>query len=70
MQATKLQRFLLGVELIRHYEIDADMEVNHGFINVGSREVGYSKMLEHERASMERWGWVEGCQGWSFYPVD
>ncbi|RCJ29197.1 hypothetical protein [Nostoc punctiforme] len=70
MQTTKLQRFLLGVDLIRRYEVDAEIGVNHGFINIGSYEICYSKMPDHECALMKQWGWVEGNGGWSFYTVD
>ncbi|NEQ25011.1 MAG: hypothetical protein F6K28_39150 [Microcoleus sp. SIO2G3] len=66
-EATNLFRFLLGVEVIREYEPDAEMAVNNGFIYVGNYHLSHSRMTDIEKRLMEQWGWVEGDESWAFY---
>lgn len=69
----KLQRFLLGVEIIQKYQPDASMEVEFGcagFINVGSYETCYALTSESDRLLMISLGWTQGYDGWTFYVPD
>ena len=71
MQAipNKLVRFLLGAELIRKYDIDAELKLstNHGFIYVYPFSISYNRMTESDRKTMKRWGWIEAVKSWAFY---
>ncbi|NDJ20971.1 hypothetical protein GS682_04790 [Nostoc sp. B(2019)] len=66
-EATNLVRFVMGVEIIRRYELDAEMSANHGFIYVGNYELSHTKMMPLEKQMMKALGWVEADESWSFY---
>ena len=67
VKVNRLQRFLLGVEIIRSYEIDANMEISNGFIQVGSYDTCYKLMPQEKRDRMKSWGWVQGYDSWAFH---
>lgn len=62
-----LQKFLFGVEVIKNYEIHANMNINSGFIEVGSYDACYRLMPDEKRALMKSWGWMQGYDCWAFY---
>ncbi|QLE46468.1 hypothetical protein FD723_40360 (plasmid) [Nostoc sp. C052] len=66
-KANNLIKFIMGVEIIRRYDPDAEMAVNHGFIYVGDYNLSYSKMMELDKAKMKALGWVEGDKAWAFF---
>ncbi|WP_292792120.1 hypothetical protein [Nostoc sp. NMS7] len=64
---TELTKFLLGVEAIRRFEIDAHISTDNGFIYVGNYELIHNQMSKSELTSMELWGWIKSGESWAFY---
>ncbi len=61
----KIEAILLGINIIRKYEIKASIEAEHEIIFVGNYEQTYSHMSEEERLAMNRWGWFEKYEAWA-----
>jgi hypothetical protein len=66
MIITKLDRFILGAELIKKYDPDPAMDINSSFVHLGGLDV-CSEMSESEYSQMKEWGWVHGYYAWGFH---
>jgi hypothetical protein len=67
-EPTILTRFLRGVEIIKDYDSDVEMQTSHGFVYISNYSKTFNQMNKFEKASMERWGWVEGENDlWAFF---
>ena len=56
-----------GLEIIRKYNPEADIEPAHDQIFVGDYETSFSQMTEEEKKIMEDEGWFEDEESWSHF---
>ena len=56
-----LVRFVLGIEIIRSYDMNAEMSVGGSCVYVEYCNPSYARMTDSEKLRMTCWGWEKYC---------
>ena len=64
---TSTQRFFNGVELIKKYDPNAEIDLGGDVIFFGDYEKSASKMTPEELQLMDDWFWREQAESWATF---